>query len=141
MATDNCTGKLAVSKFGRHRQANYWQACDEGPGLRVGLKDISPLVESYRKVGSMAPVYLIDIFGWLGSVAVIAAYALISSNKVGSRSRLYQVLNLFGSICLVVNTAYYHAFPSTVVNLVWLAIAAFTLVRIGRSANREPTQA
>ena len=89
----------------------------------------------------MAPVYLIDIFGWLGSVAVITAYALISSNKVNSRSRAYQALNLFGSLCLVVNTAYYRAFPSTVVNLVWLAIAAFTLVRILRSGNHKRAQA
>ena len=78
----------------------------------------------------MAAVFFIDIFGWIGSVAVIAAYALISLNKVSGRSRLYQVLNLFGSLCLVVNTAYYHAYPSTFVNLVWLVIAASALVRI-----------
>jgi hypothetical protein len=89
----------------------------------------------------MTSVYLIDIFGWLGSVAVISAYALISSNRVNSRSRVYQALNLFGSVCLVVNTGYYHAFPSTVVNLVWLAIAAFTLVRIVRSGNHKPAEA
>ena len=89
----------------------------------------------------MVAVYFIDIFGWLGSIAVISAYALISANKVNGRSKMYQVLNLFGSLCLAANTAYYHAFPSTVVNLVWLAIAAFTLVRVVRSPNQETAQA
>lgn len=82
----------------------------------------------------MAAVYFVDIFGWIGSVAVVVAYALISLNKVNGRSRLYQVLNLFGSLCLVVNTAYYHAYPSTFVNLVWLMIAASALVRIALPA-------
>ena len=81
----------------------------------------------------MALIYFINIFGWIGSVAVISAYGLISANKVNSMSRVYQLLNLLGSVFLVVNTAYYHAFPSTVVNLVWLVIAASTLVRIVRS--------
>ena len=85
----------------------------------------------------MVGVYLIDIFGWLGSIAVISAYALISANKVNGRSKMYQVLNLFGSLCLAANTAYYHAFPSTVVNLVWLVIAAFTLLRIVRSVKQD----
>ena len=89
----------------------------------------------------MVALYLIDIFGWLGSVAVISAYGLISASKVNGRSKIYQVLNLFGSLCLAVNTAYYHAFPSTVVNLVWLAIAAFTIFRVLRSANQKTAEA
>lgn len=88
----------------------------------------------------MKPVYLIDIFGWIGSVAVVIAYALISLNKVDSRSRVYQVLNLIGSLCLVVNTAYYHAYPSTFVNFVWMLIAATAIVRIVRSLDRGATQ-
>jgi len=110
---------------------------DEFPTLSI-RSGVLGAVE--RKVNPMAPVYFIDIFGWIGSVAVIVAYALISSSKVNSRSRLYQVLNLLGSLCLIVNTAYYHAFPSTVVNFVWLVIAASTLARIVRSADEETTQ-
>lgn len=72
----------------------------------------------------------IEIFGWLGSAAVILAYALISTSRVQNNSRLYQLLNLGGSICLIANTGYYHAYPSTVVNAVWSLIAVFALVRI-----------
>jgi hypothetical protein len=88
----------------------------------------------------MKPVYFINVFGWVGSVAVIIAYALISLNKVNSRSGIYQWLNLAGSLCLVVNTAYYHAYPSTFVNLIWMVIAATALVRIFRSLDLDRSE-
>ena len=80
----------------------------------------------------MTPAFYINILGWIGSAAVITAYALISLNKLNSRSKLYQGLNLAGSVGLIVNTAYYRAYPSTVVNVVWLLIAAVALVRVVR---------
>ena len=81
----------------------------------------------------------IDIFGWAGSAAVVTAYALISLNRVQGTSRLYQLLNLIGSIGLAINTAYYRAYPSTLVNIVWLFIAALALIRISRTANPRAT--
>jgi hypothetical protein len=78
----------------------------------------------------------IEIFGWIGSAAVILAYALISTNKVQNNSSLYHVLNLGGSICLIVNTGYYRAYPSAFVNVVWSGIALFALVRIFHSGER-----
>jgi hypothetical protein len=75
----------------------------------------------------------VEVFGWLGSVAVVIAYACVSTNRLRSNSFAYQLLNLFGSACLIANTAYYHAYPSTFVNVVWLFIALFALTRIGSS--------
>ena len=87
----------------------------------------------------MSPTSYIDIVGWIGSAAVVSAYALISLNKLNSRSRVYQVLNLVGSMGLVVNTAYYRAYPSTFVNIVWLVIATLALVRIVRDLDQRTT--
>jgi len=87
----------------------------------------------------MVPTSYIDIVGWIGSVAVVFAYALISLNKLNSRSRVYQVLNLVGSLGLVVNTAYYRAYPSTFVNIVWLVIASLALVRIVSAVDQRTT--
>jgi hypothetical protein len=42
------------------------------------------------------------------------------------------MLNLFGSIFLMTNTIYFGAYPSTFVNLVWLFIAIFALLRATR---------
>jgi len=84
---------------------------------------------------------LVEIFGWLGSVAVLLAYWLISTERVKSTSIFYQGLNLGGSICLIMNTAYYHAYPSTLVNGVWSLIAIFTLIQLRRSARRPSLEA
>lgn len=76
---------------------------------------------------------LIDIIGWAGSVAVVLAYALLSMDKLTSRSLLYQWLNIAGSICLIINTAAHYAYPSTFVNIIWLIIAALAIVKIFRT--------
>lgn len=75
----------------------------------------------------------IDITGWVGSVCVLAAYGLISSSKVTAKSKLYQWLNIAGSIFLIINTVFYTSYPSTFVNIVWLTIAIFALINIFRS--------
>lgn len=71
----------------------------------------------------------IDILGWIGSVEVILAYALISNGKVHGKSVSYQLLNLTGSIFLTANTVYYRAYPSTAINLVWMVVAVVALIQ------------
>ena len=72
----------------------------------------------------------IDILGWIGSVEVILAYALISNGKVHGKSVSYQLLNLTGSIFLIANTIYYHAYPSTAINGVWMVVAIVALAKV-----------
>jgi len=76
--------------------------------------------------------FLVNVIGWLGSAAVVAAYALVSTNRVNGDSLLYQLLNLIGSIFLIVNTVYLGALPSAFVNTMWVGIAMFALWRIGQ---------
>jgi hypothetical protein len=73
---------------------------------------------------------LIDTLGWLGAAALLVAYALVSKGRFTGASVPYQVLNVVGSIGLIMNTVYYGAYPSTFVNVVWIAIAAYTLLRV-----------
>lgn len=77
---------------------------------------------------------LIDTVGWIGAIALLVAYGLISAEKIKSKSRFYQGLNLVGSVGLIVNTVYYGAYPSTFVNVIWLGIAVAALVAVGRRA-------
>jgi len=70
---------------------------------------------------------LIDIIGWIGSVEVIAAYGLNSYQKLKSDSFLFQLLNLTGAAFLIINTIYYHAYPSAFINVVWVIIALFAI--------------
>jgi len=73
---------------------------------------------------------LIDILGWIGSVAVIAAYGLNSYQKIKSDSFLFLILNLVGGIFLIIYSYYYTAFANTFINVVWVIIAVPALIRL-----------
>ena len=72
---------------------------------------------------------VIDIIGWLGSVLVVYAYALNMFGKMRADSISYYMLNIAGSACLIVNTIYHHAMPSAIVNIIWVILAAWAMVR------------
>ena len=74
---------------------------------------------------------IIDIVGWFGAIAILLAYAAVSRGLTQGTSFKYQLWNAIGSACLLVNAAYYRAFPSSFVNVVWIGIALVT-IRIGR---------
>jgi hypothetical protein len=71
----------------------------------------------------------IDILGWLGALVLVAAYSLISYGSVDGRSPTYQTLNVIGSILLIVNTVWHRAWPSSMVNVIWVGIAIGALIR------------
>jgi len=73
---------------------------------------------------------LIDILGWIGAIALLVAYALISAKRVAGDSTGYQLLNLVGSILLILNTLYYGAYPSSFLNLFWIAVALYALRKV-----------
>ena len=72
---------------------------------------------------------LIDIVGWVGAVALLMAYIFISTRRMEGDSASYQLLNLGGSALLMVNSFFYGAYPSSIVNIVWISIAMFTMFR------------
>ncbi len=73
---------------------------------------------------------MIDILGWVGSAAVIAAYGLNSYQKIRSDSLVFQLLNLCGGAFLIIYTIYYNAFASAAINMVWAVIALTALGRM-----------
>jgi hypothetical protein len=76
---------------------------------------------------------LIEILGWIGSLEVIAAYALNSYQKIKADSVTFQILNLTGAIFLIVNSVFKQAYPFTMINSVWAIIAIGSLIRIYRN--------
>ncbi|HDQ73129.1 MAG TPA: hypothetical protein ENN19_13715 [Chloroflexi bacterium] len=72
---------------------------------------------------------LIDVAGWAGVVSLLAAYVLVSTKRIEGDSVLYQALNLVGAGLLIVNSFFYGAFPSVGINVVWIGIAVYALVR------------
>lgn len=73
---------------------------------------------------------LVDILGWIGSVAVIAAYGLNSYQKIKSDSYLFLILNLIGGVFLIVYSFYYTAYANTFINVVWVIIAVPALIKL-----------
>ena len=70
---------------------------------------------------------IINIFGWVGMLLVIAGYYLVSTGKIEGQSYQYQTINIIGALCLGINAYYYGAMPSVTLNIVWLIIG-FTVI-------------
>jgi hypothetical protein len=68
-----------------------------------------------------------DAIGWVGAIALLIAYAMISHKKLEGDSATFQLLNIGGSLLLAANTIFYGSYPSTFVNLIWAGIAVFSI--------------
>ncbi len=77
-----------------------------------------------------------DAIGWVGAAALLVAYAMVSHKKLKGDSATYQLLNISGSLLLAANTIFYGSYPSTFVNLIWAAIAVFSIATRRRVASR-----
>jgi len=71
----------------------------------------------------------INVLGWIGGILVLIAYWLVSTGRVRGNSLLFQSLNICGSVCLIINSAYFGAFPSVGVNVFWIIIAFYSLFK------------
>ncbi|HET6938506.1 MAG TPA: hypothetical protein VFI19_07875 [Nocardioides sp.] len=74
-------------------------------------------------------VIVINVVGWLGMALLISAYALVTAGKLHGPGLTFQLMNLFGGGFLMVNSAYYGAWPSAALNLVWVVIGLVGLTR------------
>jgi len=87
----------------------------------------------------MIDSFVIDLAGWIGVAALLAAYVLVSTRRLAGDAVRYQVLNVVGSVLLIVNSLYNEAYPSVGVNVAWTGIAVFTLARRRRGTSRKAT--
>ncbi len=79
----------------------------------------------------------ITVAGWAGAALLLLAYALASAGRLPASGAWFQALNLLGAAALTANSGYHHAWPSAVLNLVWIAIGAVAVTRY-RSPRRRP---
>ena len=64
----------------------------------------------------------VAVIGWIGSLALVAAYFLVARGVWAGDSLKYNALNMSGAILLIINCAYVNAWPSAVANLFFLAV-------------------
>ena len=74
----------------------------------------------------------VEIVGWIGGALILLAYLLLSAGRLDGKSRLYQWMNVFGAAGFVANGWYHDAIPSTVLNVIWMAIGGTALWKIAQ---------
>jgi hypothetical protein len=72
----------------------------------------------------------IEIVGWVGAVLMLTAYFLLSAGRLDARSPTYQWLNVAGGAGFVANSGWNGAWPSAALNVVWVFIGLFAVIRI-----------
>ena len=66
---------------------------------------------------------LVEIVGWIASVLIVGSYALNITGKLAAENKWYIFANMIGGLFFVINTYFHQAYPSMVVNLIWVVIA------------------
>lgn len=84
--------------------------------------------------------WIVEIIGWVGSAAILSAYALNSYQRIRSDQPTFLWLNLIGGLLLMGYTFYKDALANTFLNLVWVVVAVVALARLfrRRTAKSEP---
>ncbi len=80
----------------------------------------------------------IEVAGWSGAVIILIAYGLLSADRLSSKSSAYQWMNVVGAAGFVINSGAKGAYPSAVLNLIWIGIAIFAVVRNRRVVESAP---
>jgi len=73
--------------------------------------------------------YFVEIIGWIGAVLIVGAYFLNINGRLNSPSPVYIISNLFGGVFFTINTLVHHAYPSMIVNVIWVFIAVGALLK------------
>jgi hypothetical protein len=74
--------------------------------------------------------FSIEVIGWAAALLILAAYGLLSANKLTANDRAYQWMNVFGALGFVINSGWNGALPSAGLNVVWAGIGGAALWRI-----------
>lgn len=70
-----------------------------------------------------------EVIGWGGTALILSAYFLITTKKISSDSRIYQLMNLFGALGIFVNAYVQRAIPAAALQVIWALIALYGLVK------------
>ncbi|MEI7918004.1 MAG: hypothetical protein WCH58_01355 [Candidatus Saccharibacteria bacterium] len=71
-----------------------------------------------------------EICGWYGMIALMLAYALASFGEFSSNIMVFQLLNLTGSIGLLIDAAAKKVIQLALLNIFWAIIGIFTVIRL-----------
>lgn len=76
---------------------------------------------------SAAAQILLTLAGWTGAISAVVAYGLVTMQRISPDSLLFQGLNIVGAGLLSVSASVHSAWPSAVVNVIWVAIGVYAV--------------
>ena len=75
---------------------------------------------------------LMEVVGWIGGALILAGYFLLTAGKLDAKSPAYQWLNVVGAAGFIANSGWNGAWPSAILNIIWVGIGVVALWQIGR---------
>ena len=79
---------------------------------------------------------IIEAIGYIAFVLILGTYYLNMTHKLSATSPLYIWGNTIGGFCFVINTFYHGAFPSMILNAIWMLIGIMSLLKAKKEKNR-----
>ncbi len=80
---------------------------------------------------------VIEVIGWAAAAMMLSAYVLLTAGRLRSLSPAYQWLNVLSGAGFIVNSGWNGAYPSATLNLIWMSIGLYGLVRGARPQVRS----
>ena len=72
----------------------------------------------------------IELFGWLGPIAFVLGFMLISFNVIQARTYTFQALNLIGGLSIVAVSLPKRVWQAVVLNATVALLALFTILQL-----------
>jgi len=70
-----------------------------------------------------------DIIGWIGMTLVLAAYLLLSTNRI-KNGLIYQYLNLVAGIFMAIGLFPKNAWFSFTLQVIWVIVALVSIIKL-----------
>ena len=80
-----------------------------------------------------------ELVGWVGGALILTAYGMLTAGKLDAKSPAYQWMNVVGAAGFIANSGWNGAWPSAVLNIIWVGIGVVALIRIFAKRERAAT--
>lgn len=72
---------------------------------------------------------IMQLVGFLGMFLVLIAFTLLKLNKIDHEELFYNILNLFGSLFLILSAIYSKTYAFVILNSVWVVFSIVDILR------------
>lgn len=81
--------------------------------------------------------FIATIVGWAGMAFILVAYFFLTSERIVVKSWIYHTINLLGGAALIFYTYVNRTLPIMALNILWVFIAIFALIKIINRKNEK----